>query len=167
MATPTAEQLRLATFYNGNAYDPAANAGGMDNNGHYFNFIPALRDVAAVGSQIESTVQRAEAAATQSEAWVLESSTVTRLSASSLSILGYAASTYTVGRALQIIQTANATGWVESVSYNSGTGLTIITVTGCSVDTGFTQLWFGQDVANAPKQSASTQFTPLAAQIFG
>lgn len=45
---------RLATFYNGSNYSASTNPGGMANNGHRQNFIPALQDLSLVGSSVSS-----------------------------------------------------------------------------------------------------------------
>ncbi|RJF94797.1 hypothetical protein D3874_02995 [Oleomonas cavernae] len=43
-----AARLRLEAFYNGAAYNPTSNAGGMAAGGHQVNFEPSLDDVALV-----------------------------------------------------------------------------------------------------------------------
>lgn len=50
---------RLASTYNGNAYDAGTNPGGMAAGGHRTNFIPALEDLALV---VEAVAEAADAA---------------------------------------------------------------------------------------------------------
>lgn len=71
------------------------------------------------------------------------------MNSSTVTVPGYWCNIALTGRAVQLKQTTNADGHVQSSSYNSGTALTTITVD-CTVDTGLTELWFGQDPANAP-----------------
>lgn len=60
---------RCANKYNGDPYDSTTNPGGMDNDGHVFNFIPALQDVAAIGKGVVEQTSLILAAANQQEAW--------------------------------------------------------------------------------------------------
>lgn len=130
-------------------YDEATNT-GLYEDGHRLLMDAMLADMAALVEAILSQVALVASAANQQQAWQLETAAISRLGSSQIAVTGYRANIYTVGRAVQLVQTANASGRVSAVSYNSGTGLTTITLTGCTVDTGLTQLWFGQDPANAP-----------------
>ena len=54
---------RLAVYYNPGDHDPATNPGGMAAGGHRDNFIPALRDLAAVTVEVAANAAKAEESA--------------------------------------------------------------------------------------------------------
>lgn len=141
-------------IYNLNPYDAVTNPLGLGEGGQYYNFLPWMYDQVANGVISQQQGALAASAANQQTAWVQESGTVSRVDASTITVAGFRTNVYTPNRAIQLDQTTDATGWVTSSNYNSDTGLTTITVCGCTVDTGLTALWFGQDPANAPKAAS-------------
>lgn len=62
-------RTRLFSLYNGDAYSETTNPGGLDNNGHTKNFVPALRDVATVGGEVADNATLAASAADRQQAW--------------------------------------------------------------------------------------------------
>jgi hypothetical protein len=86
------------------------------------------------------------------KAWyVEETGTPTRASASTFTLIGYHLDVAITDRPIFLDQTNPARGWVSTASYNSGTGLTTVTVTGCSIDEGLTSVWWGQEPSDAPR----------------
>lgn len=79
--------------------------------------------------------------------------TVAYLSPTQFTVTGPAAQSdnFKTNRAIKAIQTASGTGYVSSSSYDPGTGLTTVTVSGIVLDAGLSQVWFGQDPDNAPQ----------------
>ncbi len=60
---------RLKNYFNGGDYDPTANPGGMNNNGHSINWFPHIQDYADVAQDVADNAALALAAASQQEAW--------------------------------------------------------------------------------------------------
>lgn len=69
MTFPGTALTRLKSYYNGGDYDPTANAGGLNNNGHSINWEQLIRDIAEVVGLAATDVALALAAASQQEAW--------------------------------------------------------------------------------------------------
>lgn len=150
------EQQRLATYYNGNNYDATLNPGGMANGGHRTNLIPAFQDVAVVGQDCADYAARAEAGASQTDAWKEETSgAVTRISSTQFQVAGVdLTDRYHENRAILLDQTTDAYGYVTTSSYSGGN--TIVTLSSGIVATGLSKVFYGQDVRNAPKSGSSS-----------
>ncbi len=157
---------RCASFYNGNAYDPT-NLGGMDNDGHEENFIPALRDVATIGQGCADYVGMVLAAADQQEAWGPSFTTVagsiSYISATSFSLSGDMTGTFTVGKHL------TCDCGVDGLRYGVVSGsilsddLTIITV---SLDSGVLTPNLKQVKDMDDQTIWLVDFTATAAEVF-
>lgn len=66
---------RLASTYNGNAYNESTNAGGLAEGGHRYNFVPALQDLAEVAQAIEDEADAAAASASAASGYASNAST--------------------------------------------------------------------------------------------
>jgi hypothetical protein len=153
--------------YNGQPYDAIDNPGGMDGNGVAVNWINMCADMVALGL---STAQKAEMVSNLllgSNGWgSVDGATIYRLSDTQFTISVTASpqdltSTFKARRALSLVQTASGYGYVSSSSYNAETGLTTVTVSGVVLDSGLSEIWFGQDPDNAPQAVVETTFPHL------
>lgn len=149
-ATMPPAYQRLLTFYNGNPYELSLNPGGMDDDGHYHNFIPCCQDVAAMGAFAATMALVASQYANGSNGWASEGAAVARLSGTQFTVAGNKVAIYQTNRALQVTQTSSGFGYVAAATYASGTNLTTVTVVGISLDAGFTGVALGQAIENAP-----------------
>jgi phage-related tail fiber protein len=83
--------------------------------------------------------------------WYLETAAIVRVSDTQFTIFGDKTSVYVKNKALFFDQTTDAYGYVAATpTYSSGTGLTTVTVRGCTIDAGLTVVKYGQEVKNAP-----------------
>ena len=96
--------------------------------------------------------------------WTTEANTIARISASQFTVSGDRTAIYTARRALCLTQTTSAYGYVLASSYDSSAGLTTVTVTGCTIDTGLSMVQCGQTVVNAPKWNPALTEPILEAQ---
>jgi len=151
--------------YNGEKYDPITNPGGMDGNGVTVNWVNMAADMVALGLSTAQQAQMVSGYLAGVNGWTQEIGTISRLSGTQFTVSGGVdkASLYKTNRAISIIQTASGTGYVSSSSYDPETGLTTVTVSGVTLDTGLAEIWFGQDPSNAPLTISS----PIANQVFG
>jgi hypothetical protein len=139
-----------AAGYNNGTNGPS-NVLGLAEGGANTLTEPMLADMVALVNMIIQYTQQASSAANLQEAWVqLTQGNPRRSSASQIVVDGYWVHLCQLLRAVRLEQTSPATGWISAAEYNSGTGQTTITLD-CTVDAGFTELWLGQDVDNAPK----------------
>jgi hypothetical protein len=89
--------------------------------------------------------------------WSTEADAVARVSGTQFTVTGDKTAIYKANRALYVTQTSSAYGFVSVDStYSGGTGLTTVTVTGVTIDTGITSVQYGQPVTNAPKLPVAT-----------
>lgn len=180
LALTPAERLKLGyngtgsgyCGYNGEKYDPILNPGGMDGNGVTVNWINMAADMVSLGF---STAQKAEMVSSVllgSNGWgSVDGATISRLSETQFAISVTASpqdltSIFKTRRALSLVQTASAYGYVSSSSYNASTGLTTVTVSGVVLDAGLSEVLFGQDPDNAPLSSIGGSFTIIQKQNF-
>ncbi|MEH2476254.1 hypothetical protein V1281_002577 [Nitrobacteraceae bacterium AZCC 2161] len=84
---------RLASYFNGSAYDASTNPGGLAAGGHRSNFTPALQDVATVGAGISTLATDAATSATSAA----NSATTAVAAATSLSGTSSTPKTITTG----------------------------------------------------------------------
>lgn len=167
MATrPETAIERLKSYYNGNP-QTEDNPGGMDNDGHEENFVPALQDVAAAGKQMATQVLMVGNFLSVENGWTLETRTVSRVDATRFIVAGVSSgedltSLYSVGRALSVIQTASGFAAVASSSYDPESNLTTVAVAVLDgqqcvteLDDGLAQIFLGQDPNNAPAVSST------------
>ena len=132
----TAAINRLASYYNGNAYNASTNPGGYDNDGHRINFVPTLQDVARIASAISSAAGAASTSATDAAtsatnaAAAVANLTGTSVTSISLSAVGtktfttQSGKTFPAGSILLATSDANPdTHWmtVRVTSYSGGT----------------------------------------------
>jgi hypothetical protein len=90
---------RLASFYNGLAYNASTNAGGMASGGHRINFIPALQDVATVGGEVATNATAAASSASSASA------SATAAAASATSLQATSATSITIGTGSKVFTT--------------------------------------------------------------
>lgn len=148
--------------YNGQPYDATNNPGGMDGNGVAVNWINMCADMVAVGLSTALIAQMATSYLAGVGGWTQEVSSVSRLSTTQFTVSGTdKTGIYKAGRAISVIQTVSSKGWVLTSSYAGG--LTTVTAYGITLDSGLSQVWFGQDPDNAPRPAASS---PIFAQMF-
>jgi hypothetical protein len=159
-------QQRLV-LYNLNPYDVVTNRFGLGEGGQAYLWLAVLADMVALNINLSSLVNFAAAAAALQEAWEEETATITRLNATQITLSGYRVDVAQYGRAVQLIQTSNATGWVTDVQYNSGTGVTTVTLFGCVIDAGLTELWWGQVPSNSPLAATMTGATATGSGFAG
>lgn len=115
---------RLASYYNGDNYNPSTNPGGMRNGGHRLNFAPALQDQALVADAVaaEAIAASASASAASSSAGAASGS------ASAASASASAAEAAKVGaESAQAAAEAAAAGitWKVTVKVASTANLTL------------------------------------------
>lgn len=151
------ERERLRSYYNGDAYDPASNPGGMARGGFRqpTGMLQMGNDMAAVADECATAADRADAGGNQSDAWKEETlGAVTRLSGTQVQVAGVDLSErYMAGRPLMMTGSATAYGYVSAVEYSGGN--TVITVSGDAVPATLDALYYGQDPRNAPESSAA------------
>jgi hypothetical protein len=82
---------RLASFYNGSAYNSGTNPGGFLQGGHVVNFIPALQDVASVAGDVATNATAAAASASAASA------SATSAAASAAALSGTSATSVAIG----------------------------------------------------------------------
>lgn len=91
--------------------------------------------------------------------WSTEAGAVARISGTQFSVAGDKTAIYKKDRAILLDQTVDAYGHVAIDStYSSGTGLTTVTVTGATVDSGLTAVQYGQPVVSAPNMTPKTLY---------
>lgn len=153
--------------YNGEKYDPTSNPGGMDGNGVTVNWVNMAADMVALGLSTAQKAQMVSSLLLGSNGWgSVDGATISRLSDTQFSISVTASpqdltSIFKERRALSLVQTASGYGYVSESSYNAGTELTTVTVSGIVVDTGLSEVWLGQDPSNAPQSAVGGSFSIL------
>lgn len=95
MSAFTDAVARLASFFNGGNYSATTNAGGLANDGHRVNFVPALQDVATVGEGAADAATAADASKTAAAASA--STATTKASEAATSATAAAGSATTAG----------------------------------------------------------------------
>ncbi len=150
---------RLLTYYNGNPWDVALNPGGMDNNGHYYNFIPCCQDTAAMGAFAASMALVASQCAAGTNGWTTDTGSILFVSGSQFTSSGNKTVTYQKNRALMITHAGGTSYcYVVDAAYNGGTDKTTITIlvsSGIGTVTGpISSVAYGQQVENAPSSPA-------------
>jgi hypothetical protein len=170
--TPSANWVRLNSFYNGNSYDPVQNPGGMANNGHRQNFVPALQDVAEVGSEVAAMAAQCQTYASstfsQQTSWNPQTPLpASYVNATTFTVTGNEVSLFlpngVSGRALLLlINNVPAFAGVVSAAYSASTGLTTVTVSKGVLTAQLESVQYGQDPNNAPAQQASSPTGILA-----
>lgn len=78
----------------------------------------------------------------------MELAAVTYVGSAQFKVAGDKTATYQQHRSIALVQASDASGYVASSVYNSGADETTVTVTGCVVDSGLTEVWYGpgQDI---------------------
>lgn len=84
--------------------------------------------------------------------WMAEGGTVARADASTFTVTGDRTAIYRKNRAVFLDQTTDAYGYVAADS-TYGTGVTTVTVRGCTVDTGLSAVQYGQAPNNSPNSA--------------
>lgn len=135
-AATTAALARCETLYNGNAYNPGTNPGGMAAGGHRINFVPALQDVALIADSVadaaDAAALSASSASTSATSAANEAGRLNATSTTSVSI-GTGSKSFTtqtgksldVGTYAEVVSAANpSTHYMagQVTAYNSGTG---------------------------------------------
>lgn len=162
------DKYKLLEQTNGGDYHPTGNPGGWESDGHEANLRRWSQAVAAVGKEVRNAVATATSAANQAGAWKrLEAEggaavAPMRLAADQFAVPGDWTWLLTVGRAVRPAAAVSG-GWIAAVTFEAGNNRTVATVTGWSVPADITELWFGQDLANAPKNSPMTGATASVA----
>jgi len=150
--------------YNLNAYDPASNPYGFENNGHDENFLPMLQNMCDVAALCAYFTAQAASAANQQTAWQTLTGTTAFVSMSSFTVTGNMTAILlpngVAGRALQFtISGSPVYVHVQTATFSSGTGLTTVTLFESTLSAGWTAVQYGQDPNNDPYVSTPSNFT--------
>lgn len=89
----------------------------------------------------------------------------TRIDAATFTIPGDVTAMFTPNRALRLIQTANAYGYVAASNFAGGA--TTVTVQGCVVDAGLALVELGQEIESAPKYGNAANADTLGGSTKG
>ncbi len=150
---PVPAYSNCLSFYNGNSYAPG-NLGGMANNGHVYNFIPALQDMCALAAFAAQMAQVASTYAAGTNGWTSEASTIVFVDASSFKVAGNKVAQYEQGRALAITQGAPGFCFIGTAAWDGSTWTTV-TIKGLVLTSDLSAVALGQAVENAPAAGSS------------
>ncbi|GAB4193237.1 MAG: hypothetical protein OHK0024_33440 [Thalassobaculales bacterium] len=130
---------RLEGFYNGNRYDSGVNPGGLDNDGHRTNFVPALRDVATAAAGVADLAQQAAlAAAAAANVAAAQATSATELTIGTgvKSLTVQTGRSFATGMPVAVAASATARMIGTVASYDAGTGaLDVLVVQAVGVGT--------------------------------
>jgi len=156
------DKYKLLEETNEGDYHATANPCGWDADGLPENLSRFSKAVAGVGKEVRTAVATAMGAANQNGAWkrLEDEGSVAivpvKLADNQVAAPGDWLTLLAMGRAVRPSVTSPDSGWIESVEYDAPNDRTVATVTGWTVDAGISELWFGQDPANAPRQEDPT-----------
>jgi hypothetical protein len=115
---------RLEDLYNGGNYNASTNPGGLANDGHRINFVPALQDVATIGAGVadlaSSTSTAAIAAATSASTATTQASIATTKAGEASTNATSAAGSATTATTQAGIATAKAGEAATSATASAG-----------------------------------------------
>jgi hypothetical protein len=167
MQMPLTPLLRcLNNWWNGQGWNPTTNPGGMANDGHAQNLVATtanngicvVGDIASLVQQAGQSAQIAASCAAGSNGYM----TIVGVTYAMVSANQFTASVspaadltpfFEINRAIEVTQTKSGNGYISASSYSAATGLTTVTVTGITLDSGFQSIVLGQAVENAPLQT--------------